>query len=350
MGASESTAACLLSSFQMSFKANSLGEPGPVGSGPAWQDFLKRVERVAPSAATLLIQGEHGVGKGWIARAIHGLSERREGPLVEIDLSVGSPSLVESTLFGHEEGAFTGADRARLGCVRRAHGGTLVLAGLDDLDLGLQVKLLRLLQEHEVEPLGAEGPISVDVRIVATATGDLREQVELGTFREDLYYRLAVVQLDVPPLRVRFEGMDAWLPALLKLAAADVGRQSRALSPEAVARLAVHPWPGNVRELENALQRVLVLGSSEAEEIQPEEFNFLAETLEGHGSAQELARQALSTGVQVDTLVGHLLQEALKEHRGKLAPAARAVGLSRKAFEYRLSKWQEETKGGEEQV
>lgn len=331
----------------MSFKAISQGEPGPIGSGPAWQDFLNRAERVAASEATLLIQGEHGVGKGWIARAIHGLSGRKTGPLVEIDLSVGSPSLVESTLFGHEEGAFTGADKARLGCARRAHGGTLVLAGLDDLDLGLQVKLLRLLQEHEVEPLGAEAPVPVDVRVVATATRDLREQVELGTFREDLFYRLAVVRLDVPPLRVRFEGMEDWLPALVAQAASEVGRANRGLSPEAVARLAAHPWPGNVRELENALQRVLVLGADPGGEIAAEEFDFLGDSLAGHGGPRELARQALSSGIQVDTLVGHLLQEALKEHRGKLAPAARAVGLSRKAFEYRLTKWQEEAQDGD---
>ncbi|MDF1837923.1 MAG: sigma 54-interacting transcriptional regulator [Planctomycetota bacterium] len=327
----------------MSFKAISQGEPGPIGSGPAWQDFLDRAERVAASEATLLIQGEHGVGKGWIARAIHGLSGRADGPLVEIDLSVGSPNLVESTLFGHEEGAFTGADKARLGCARRAHGGTLVLAGLDDLDLGLQVKLLRLLQEHEVEPLGAEAPVSVDVRVVATATRDLREQVELGTFREDLFYRLAVVRLDVPPLRVRFEGMGGWLPGMVEVAAAEVGRAKRELSPGAVERLAAHPWPGNVRELENALQRVLVLGAGDEEPVTPEEFDFLGDALLGLGGARELARQALAAGVQVDDMVGHLLAEALQEHRGKLAPAARAVGLSRKAFEYRLTKWQEES-------
>ncbi len=332
----------------MSFKANSQDESSPVGSGQPWRDFLERVERVAPSEATLLIQGEHGVGKGWIAREIHGISGRREGPLVEIDLSVGSPSLVESTLFGHEEGAFTGADRARLGCVRRADKGTLVLGGLDDLDLSLQVKLLRLLQEQEVEPLGAEVPIPVDVRIVATATRDLREQVELGTFREDLYYRLAVVQLDVPPLRVRFEGTEDWLPSLLKVAAKDVGRGERDLSAGALARLAEYSWPGNVRELENALQRVLVLGPGNGEAIEAEEFNFLADSLAGHGGAQDLARQALSTGVQVEDLVGHILQEALREHRGKVAAAARAVGLSRKAFEYRLTKWQGEQDGGQE--
>ena len=333
----------------MSFQQNSSAESGPVGSGQAWSDFLKRVERVAPSEATLLIQGEHGVGKGWIARAIHRLSARSGGPLVEIDLSVGSPNLVESTLFGHEAGAFTGADRARLGCVRRADGGTLVLAGLDDLDLGLQVKLLRLLQEQEVEPLGSEGPVSVDVRVVVTATKDLRQQVELGAFREDLYYRLAVVQLEVPPLRVRFEGSEAWLPALVEEAAAAVRRPSRKLGKEAVARLAAYPWPGNVRELENALQRVLVLGLHADQEVDASELDFLEESLAGHGGALDLALQALATGIKVETFVGHLLEQALKEHRGKVAPAARAVGLSRKAFEYRLSKWKAEQQDGEEQ-
>ncbi|MCA9002518.1 MAG: sigma-54-dependent Fis family transcriptional regulator, partial [Planctomycetes bacterium] len=246
-------------------------------------------------------------------------------------------------LFGHEPGAFTGAHKARIGCARRADGGTLVLTGIDGLDLSLQVKLLRLLQEHEVEPLGGEEPVKVDVRVVATATGDLADKVEQGSFREDLYYRLAVVPLVVPPLRVRFEGAEAWLPRVVERAAREVGCAARPVDPEALARLAKHPWPGNVRELENALQRVLVLGAGREDAIGAGEMDFLDGSLADRGGAGELARQALAQGVHVDTLVGSMLEEALAEHRGKMASAARAVGLSRKAFEYRLGKWQQES-------
>ncbi len=312
---------------------------GFVGGGAAWSDFLERLKRAASSGATVLLEGEHGVGKGFLARWVHQISPRAQQPLVELDLSTGSPHLLESLLFGHEEGAFTGARGPRLGAARRAEGGTLVLRGVHDLALELQVKLLRLLQERVVEPLGSERSIPVDVRILATGSQDLPERVRTGEFREDLYYRLAVVVMEVPPLRVRFEEAPLWLPALAGQAARRVGRPERSLSDDAIEFLAGLGWPGNVRQLENALERVLVLGgeAAQAEPMGREDFGFLLED-SAPGGLQDLARQGLARGISMDAWVGALLEESLSEHRGSMAAAARALGLSRKAFEYRLQK------------
>ncbi len=310
-----------------------------VGGGAAWSSFVDRLERAAGSGATLLLAGEHGVGKGFLARWVHQNSPRAGKPLVELDLSTGSPHLLESLLFGHEEGAFTGARGARRGAARRAHGGTLVLRGVHELALELQVKLLRLLQERVVEPLGSEESIPVDVRVIGTGSPDLQERVGDGRFREDLYYRLAVVVLEVPPLRVRFEESEHWLPALAERAAQRVGRDARPLDPAAVRWLSTQGWPGNVRQLENALERVLVLGGDGAAgtPMGVEEFAFLQAESQDSG-LEDLARQGLARGVTMDAWGGALLEAALAEHRGSVAPAARAVGLSRKAFEYRLQK------------
>ncbi|MEZ6021610.1 MAG: sigma 54-interacting transcriptional regulator [Planctomycetota bacterium] len=316
-----------------------------------WRSFQERLERAARSEAALLLAGEHGVGKTWLARRCHALSSRARGPLVELNLAQGSEALIESLLFGHEQGAFTGAHRARQGAVRRAEGGTLVLTGVQEIPLGLQVKLLRLLQEKVVEPLGSETSLPVDVRVICTAGTDLQERVAQGRFREDLYYRMAVVVLEVPALRTRFEGAADWLPSLVRQAAARVARPERELSPEALERLAGYSWPGNVRELENALERALVLGAETSGPIGPEEFEFLGAAIDGAGHLAGLAREALAQGVSYDAWEGALLDQALQQHHGRVSAAARAVGLSRKAFEYRLARWQQrkDGAGGEEE-
>ena len=315
-------------------------DPLLVGGGTAWSKFLERLGKGASSGATLLLTGEHGVGKGYLARWVHAHSPRAGAPLVELDLSTGSPNLLESQLFGHEKGAFTGAQGDRLGAARRAHGGTLLLRGVHELALELQVKLLRLLQERVVEPLGSEESIPVDVRVIGTASEDLLSRVKNGSFREDLYYRLAVVVLEVPPLRVRFDEAARWLPGLAERAAQRVGRAPRDLEPESLARLAEYPWPGNVRQLENSLERALVLGGAKADPgpLRPDEFDFLEESGRTADSLKDLARQGLARGAQIDEWMAALLEEAYAEHRGSMAAAARAVGISRKAFEYRLQK------------
>ena len=311
-----------------------------VGESEAFRAFSRDLTRMAASDVTLLIEGENGSGKSSAARAVHALGRRAEGPLVEVELAALSPSLLEAELFGHEEGAYTGAHRARLGRFRRADGGTLVLDGIECLPYELQVKLLRALQERTVEPLGAEEAFPIDVRVIATSGRSLRAAVDAGEFREDLYYRLAVVTLLVPPLRARAADIPALVGRLARGIADRAGVPLRRFGPDALARLAEHTWPGNVRELENAVERALVLAPDAAGggtlEVLAAELEFLAESVAD--APQRLAREALSHGVSLGTLTSAMMEEALHEERGNLSAAARRVGLSRRAFEYRHAK------------
>jgi len=305
----------------------------------AWRAFEHDLAAAAASDVTVVLEGEHGSGKSRAARALHGQSPRAAAPLVEVDLGALAPSLIEAELFGHEEGAFTGATCARLGRFRRADGGTLVLDGVEGLPAEAQGKLLRVLQERTVEPLGVERPVPVDVRVVATCAVDLAAEVAAGRFREDLFYRLAVVRLVVPPLRERPDQLVALARELTASVAERLGVPARDLSEEALARLAEHPWPGNVRELENALERVAVLGA-EGDEVSSDELGFLDEAVDG--AAERLATEARAHGVGLDDLTRAVLEGALAAARDNASAAARSVGLSRRAFEYRLGKLREE--------
>ena len=318
--------------------------PGPswLGDSPAAQAFRDDLERAAGSDSTLLLVGESGTGKGLAAKVLHSLSARRGGPFVHVDLAALTPNLIEASLFGHERGAYTDAHRARQGLFRQAHGGTLVLDDVDLLEGGVQGKLLRVLQEREVEPLGGEAPIPVDVRVVATTNRDLRSEVEEGRFRLDLYYRLAVLSLILPPLRTRVDDLSLLTQHLLVQVAERAGVAPRVLSAEALERLGRHPWPGNVRELENALERVLVLGSEGP--IRAAEFDFLTEELEG--VEDDLARRALANGFTIDGVALAMMRRALEEERGNVSAAARRVGLTRRAFDYRMERAPGESETG----
>ena len=314
-------------------------EDGPgthvVGRAPAVVELEAQLDRVAGSTATVLLSGESGAGKSHAAAELHRRGPRAAGPLVRVDVSALSPTLLEAELFGHAEGAYTGAARARRGRFERAGGGTLVLDGVENLPLEQQVKLLRVLQERIVEPLGGD-PVEVDVRVVATTSADLRQRVESGDFREDLFYRLAVVTLEVPPLRARLEDLPL-LARRFALAAAERARvPARSFGEPALGRLAAHAWPGNLRELENAVERVLVIGGSGDAEVAAEELDFLFEQVEDE--ARRLARLALAAGLGLDELEVALIEEAVEEQRGNLSAAARRVGLSRRALEYRLNR------------
>jgi len=294
----------------------------------------------------VLLEGESGVGKSRAAERLHRLGPRAEGPFIEVAVGALSPTLVEAELFGHEEGAFTGARQARLGRFRQADGGTLLLEGIENLGTEQQVKLLRVLQERVVEPLGGR-PQDVDVRVVATTAVDLGARVADGRFREDLYYRLAVVTLEVPPLRSRLEELPELVAALTESRAALLGVPARPFGAAALERLAAHGWPGNLRELENTVERVLVLGGDgSAGEVRDEELDFLER--EARGEDRELARQALARGLGVEDMGLAMIEEAVREQRGNLSAAARQVGLSRRALEYRLRRAREEESGGEE--
>ena len=314
--------------------------PDPfLGSCPALSEFLARLRRAAESDSTVLLVGARGSGKRRAAARLHGLSPRARGPFVAASLMATSSTLIEATLFGHERGAFTDAHKGRLGIFRRAHGGTVLLDDIEHLPLETQVKLLRVLQERVVEPLGAEASVPVDVRVVATSSVPLERAVEAGRFRSDLYYRLAVLPIEVPPLRVRLDDLAALAEGLIEAVAERVGVVPRPLAPEALARLRQHGWPGNVRELENALERVLVLRSTKIapeSPIQAEELDFLDQA--SSGAADELARNALALGLTVDDVARAMMERALREHRGNVSAAARSVGLTRRAFDYRIGR------------
>jgi len=311
-----------------------------VGPSEALRAFLGELERAAQSDAVVLFQGESGVGKARAARLLHESGARAGGPFVSVNLAATAGSLIESTLFGHERGAFTDAHRQRLGLFQKADGGTLVLEDVDLLPLEIQGKLLRVLQERRVEPLGAEEACEVDVRLVSTTGADLRGRIAAGEFREDLYFRLAVVPIPVPPLRARGEDLVALSEALSREVAKRAGVPPRSLAAESLELLRSHAWPGNVRELENALERVLVLlpGSKEEQDVpvQPEELDFLREACQG--VADDVAERALRHGLSVEAVTQAMMQRALQEHRGNVSAAARQVGLTRRAFDYRAKR------------
>jgi len=238
-----------------------------VSASPAMQRFMKTVQRVVDSDAPLLIAGETGVGKERLARAIHYDSRRADGPFISVNCGAIPENLLESQLFGHEKGAFTGATRTQRGCFELAHGGTLFLDEISEMPFHLQVKLLHVLQDFEVAPVGSEKKIPIDVRVIAATNRDIREEVEEKRFRKDLYYRLGVVSVEVPPLRDRRGDIPSLASSILAGLSSRIGCRAGAISPEAMEALCGYAWPGNVRELINVLERALLL--CENDEITP---------------------------------------------------------------------------------
>ena len=236
---------------------------GIIGTSPTLAAALKKVALVAPTDSTVLIHGETGTGKELIARRLHEQSPRRERPLVKLNCSAISAGLVESELFGHLKGAFTGASERRIGRFELADGGTLFLDEVSELPLDTQAKLLRVLQEREFEPVGSSKPMRVDVRLVAATNRDLAVDARDGRFRSDLYYRLNVFPIDLPPLRARREDIGLLAEHFMQRMARKLGKPLRRIAPETLERLTAHDWPGNIRDLQNTIERAAVLSSSE---------------------------------------------------------------------------------------
>jgi DNA-binding NtrC family response regulator len=301
-----------------------------LGGHPTMQRLVKTIIQVAPSRATVLIHGESGTGKELIAAAIHQNSPRKDKPFVRLNCAALAESLLESELFGHEKGSFTGAMGRREGRFKQADGGTLFLDEISEIPMPMQVKLLRFLQEKQFERVGGNETLSVDVRIVAATNRDLQERVKAGSFREDLYYRLNVVQVDVPPLRVRKSDIPTLAHHFLRRFAAENGREIRGFSDEALKSLLCYPWPGNVRELENAIERAVVMCPEDT--IGTEHLPSRTEQ-----SAAEMG--ILVPGITLDELERMAIMQALEAASGSTAKAAEMLGVSRRKVQYRLKEW-----------
>jgi DNA-binding NtrC family response regulator len=297
------------------------------------QAVLALVERVAPTNATVLIGGESGVGKDLVARAIHEHSQRSAGPFIKINSTAIPETLLESELFGYEKGAFSGAMTNKPGKFELADRGTLFLDEIGDVPGAIQVKLLRVLQDREFERLGSTKTLKVDVRLVAATNRDLRAALEEGTFREDLYYRLNVVAIDIPPLREHKEDIPALAEFFLEKSARESGKAVQGITPQAMKLLMDFHWPGNVRELQNVLERAVTLSSGAILDIHDIHIDGAARRTASADSAA-----ALPEGMTLEQWEEEMLREALKRANGNKSQAARALGLSRNALRYRLSK------------
>jgi DNA-binding NtrC family response regulator len=309
----------------------------PVGSSSRMREAIALAERIAPSDASVLILGESGTGKELLARMVHRASNRREGPFVAFDCSALAPSLVESELFGHEKGAFTGAQKARRGLFREAQGGTLFLDEIGDVAPEVQNKLLRVIQEREVKPVGGDAFVKIDVRLLAATNKDLKAMIRDGRFREDLYYRLAVVPLELPPLRERKEDIGE-LVAFFLARRRGAGPRPLAISTEARQRLHAYEWPGNIRELENVVERAAIL--SDGKELQVRDLPPLLNAQPIPGIAEPPADDSRPLKERVADAVKRVerqaILDALKVEAGSPARAARRLGISRASLYNKL--------------
>jgi DNA-binding NtrC family response regulator len=297
------------------------------------RELLELVRRIAASKATVLIQGESGTGKELVARLLHYWSDRVGQPFVAVNCKAFAEGVLESELFGHEKGAFTGAATARAGCFERAQGGTLFLDEIGEVSLDFQAKLLRVLQEGEVLRVGGTQPRRIDVRVVAATNRVLREEVQAGRFRDDLFFRLNVIPMQLAPLRERREDVLPLAAHFLARHAAGGGRRL-VLSPEAERAIAEHPWPGNVRELENVVERAVVLARGET--IQPEDL-LLEQTLGVVASARAPVETEGTLQESLDRAAAARIRAALDAAHGQRAEAAKALGIERTTL-YRMMK------------
>lgn len=319
---------------------------GILGSSPAMRKMMEMLAMVAPSDATILVCGESGTGKELIARAVHANSRRAGGPFVAVNCAALSENLLETELFGHEKGSFTGADRRREGRFAQADGGTLFLDEIGEISAAMQVKLLRVIQEREFQRVGGEQNIHVDLRLVAATNKNLEEEVEAGRFRQDLFFRLNVVTLDLPPLRDRIEDIPLLTAFFLDRYSKKNNKQIKGFTPSAMDVLLKHSWPGNVRELENVVERAVVLLVGEY--IRERE---LPATLLGtaHAAKEQLTEATASlAGLSLDDIEKRAILETLKACGNNKSETARRLGVTRKTLHAKLVRYDLERQNMEE--
>ncbi len=297
-----------------------------VGASPAMRELRERIAQAAPTDETILISGESGTGKELVARCVHAASARADRALVGLNCPALSPQLMESELFGHERGAFTSADAPRVGRFELAEGGTILLDEITEIDPGLQAKLLRVLQERTYERVGSSDSRRADVRVVATTNRDLRAEVTAGRFRQDLYYRLNVVPIDVPPLRQRREDVPLLVEHFLDTCSQRLSRPRTLLSADALDLLAHYHWPGNVRELENLITRASVLGQGRTLPADELRMWLLEPTTEASASAAD-SHGAITAGMKLEDMERRLIEATLDHFDGHRARAAQALGI-----------------------
>ncbi len=308
-----------------------------VGDSPAIRRVLARVERVAPTDARVLITGENGTGKELVARAIHRLSPRADAPFVEVNCAAIPSELIESVLFGHVKGSFTGAVSDHVGKFQQADGGTLFLDEIGDMSLNAQAKVLRVLEEGVVTPVGGSEPVRVDVRVVAATNKDLEAAIEDGVFRKDLYYRLNVVPIEIPPLRERREDIPLLVAHFVRQLSEGEGITPRRISDEAVRRLEALPWPGNVRELRNTVERLLIL--AEGNEVRAADVERLVGMRGGGGGAEEALLELETFQEFKDAAERAFIAHKLRQHDWNVAETARRIGMPRSNLYKKIEKY-----------
>jgi two-component system response regulator HydG len=306
-----------------------------IGRSPTMVRLLETVAQVAPSEATVLITGESGTGKEMIAGAIHFNSPRKDGPFVKLNCAAITETLLESELFGHEKGAFTGAHKRKEGRFRQAHGGSIFLDEISEMSLAMQVKLLRVLQEREITRVGGEEVIQVDVRLIAATNKDLLQEIETGRFREDLFYRLNVVTLNMPPLRDRREDIPLLAKHFLEIFSEKNRKQIKGFTPQAMDQLLRYDWPGNVRELMNAVERGVVLSSSEY--LDEEELPLVLKDKITEG--EERPKEAIPGDLPLEEVEKASILKTLELTGGNKSEAARRLGITRRTLHKKLKKY-----------
>jgi len=318
---------------------------GIVGRSPRMTEIVSLLRKVSSASATVMLRGESGTGKELAARAIHYNSPRRTRPFTAINCAAIPESLFESELFGHEPGAFTGAVGRREGLIEMTQGGTLLLDEVGDLPMAMQSKLLRVLQDREIRRVGGKEAVKVDVRILSATNKNLEAELEKGTFREDLYYRLNVVLIELPPLRERPDDIVPLVDFFLRKYNNEFGRRVREVSPEALRALREYRWPGNVRQLESVIERAVLL--SEADVLSLEDISSILFARRFDGRMQfELPDE----GLDFEALERSVLQQALKRSGGVASKAARLLRMNYKAFLYRMEKFGIKDGGNEREV